>query len=161
MHPQSKMEPRSPTTFEPAVEISDDMLRAAQLAHAYDSPPIRPLPIKQERYSDITPDIQDALIARWFQETQVHDRETARAYLMTAQWQFDAALDQYTYDINQWITQTQVNDVRAAATYIRHWQGDVPEAVAAWKRRDPGRQLGAPISYQQGPTRYAQGPLPA
>jgi hypothetical protein len=80
---------------------------------------------------------------------------------MTAQWQFDAALDQYTYDINQWITQTQVNDVRAAATYIRHWQGDVPEAVAAWKRRDPGRQLGAPISYQQGPTRYAPGPPPA
>ena len=81
LHPQSKMESRSPTTFEPAVEISDDMLRAAQLAHAYDNPPIRPLPIKQERYSDITPDIQDVLIARWFQETQLHDRETARAYL--------------------------------------------------------------------------------
>jgi hypothetical protein len=161
LYPQSKMEPRSPTTFQPAVEISDDVLRAAQLAPAYDNPPIRPLPIKQERYSDITPDIQDALIARWFQETQLHDRETARSYLMTARWQFDAVLDQYTYDINQWITQTQVNDVRAAATYIRHWQGDVPEAVAAWKRRDPGRQLGAPISYQQGPTRYAQGPLPA
>ena len=115
------MDPRSPTTFEPDVEISDDMLRVAQLAHAYDNPPIRPLPINQERYSDITSDIQDVLIGRWFQETQLHGRETARAYLMTVQWQFDAPLDQYTYDINQWITQTQVNDVRAAATYIRHW----------------------------------------
>ena len=33
--------------------------------------------------------------------------------------------------------------------------------MAGWKHRDPGRQLGAPTSYQQGSTRYAQGPQAA
>ena len=75
--------------------------------------------MKQEQYPDIPPDVQEALITRWFEETQLPDRETARAYLGTAHWQFNPALDQYTNDINQCLTQTQVNDVRSAEVYIR------------------------------------------
>ncbi len=77
-HPHIKIERRSPITHGHPSVISEDTIRASQLAHAYDNPPIRSLPIKQEQSSDIMPDMHDALIARWFEETQLHDREIAR-----------------------------------------------------------------------------------
>ena len=76
-----KIERRSPVTHGHSSVISEDTIRASQLAHAYNNPPIRSLPIEQEQSSDIMSDRQDTLIARWFEETQLHDREIARAYL--------------------------------------------------------------------------------
>ena len=114
-------------------DISEDTIRAAQLAHVYDNPPIRPLPIRQEPFSD-TMDMQEALIARWFQETQMHDREMASDYLVKADWHIDVAVERYTLDINKWCVQTQVHDVRTAALWIRRWDFDLSQAVAAWAR---------------------------
>ena len=70
-------------------------------------------------------DMQETLIARWFQETQMQDREMASEYLVKADWQIDVAVEQYTSDINQWRAQTQVHDVSTEAKWIRRWDFDI------------------------------------
>jgi hypothetical protein len=116
-----KIEKRFPITHGHTSVISEDTIRASQLTHAYDNPPIRPLPILQEQSSDIIPDVQEVLMERFCVETQLFHRDITRPYLVPANWQIKETVDKYMSDMDQWRTHTHNHDKGTAEIYLQKW----------------------------------------
>jgi hypothetical protein len=172
-----KIERRSSIQYGHLLGISEDTIRAGQIVHASDNPPVRSLPNTKDPSADIMPNMQEVLIVRWCEETQLHERDMAEAYLATADWNMEAAVHQYLSDMHQWRTHTQNSDVSMATRYLRQWDFDISEAVAAWQRAHlavgrvydtapmraysgPGRQLGMPLLQHRGAPVSKYGTVP-
>jgi hypothetical protein len=79
-----KIERRSSSQHGHPLGISEDTIRAGQLVHASDNSPVRSLPNMKDPSTDIMPNMQEVLIGRWGEETQLYERDVAEAYLETA-----------------------------------------------------------------------------
>ena len=88
MPQQMKMEPRSSPTSVSALDMHEDIIQTAPFAHGHDTIPFRPVSMKQERYSDISPEVQEDLIAKWGVETQQQDQDMVCGYLANVHWNF-------------------------------------------------------------------------
>jgi hypothetical protein len=126
-----KIERRSPIQHGHPLGISEDTIRAGQIVHAIDNPPVRSLPNTKDPSADKIPNMQDVLIVRWGEETQLYDRDVSEAYLATADWHMDEVVHQYISDMDQWRTHTQNSDVSMSTRYLRQWDFDISETVAA------------------------------
>jgi hypothetical protein len=129
-----QIERRSSTPSGYPLGISEDTIRAGQIVHASDKLPVQSLLNMQDPSTDIMPNMQEVLILRWGAETQLYERDVAEAYLATADWHMDEAVQQYISDMLQWRTHTKNSDVSMATRYLRQWDFDISAAVAAWQR---------------------------